>query len=86
MIDNPLPLHPGKVLAEVYMAEMGLNQTDLARRCECSPRKINEIVSGRPGISPTFAIALESVLRTSAEIWVRLQAEYELSEARQKVA
>ena len=44
MIDSPLPLHPGKVLAEVYMAEMGLNQTDLARRCECSPRKVNEIV------------------------------------------
>ena len=86
MIDNPLPLHPGKVLAEVYMAEMGLNQTDLARRCECSPRKINEIVKGKRGISPTFAIVLESVLGTSAEMWVRMQAEYDLWEARQEVA
>ena len=86
MIDNPLPLHPGKVLAEVYMAEMGLNQTDLTRRCECSPRKINEIVNGKRSISPTFAIVLESVLGTSAEMWVRMQAEYNLWEARQEVA
>ena len=86
MISNPLPLHPGKVLAEVYMGEMGLNQTDLAKLCGCSPRKINEIVNGKRGISPTFAIVLESVLDTSAEMWVRMQAEYDLWEARQKAA
>ena len=86
MIDNPLPLHPGKVLAEVYMAEMGLNQTDLAKRCGCAHRKINEIVNGKRSISPTFAITLESVLGTSAEMWVRMQAEYDLWEARQEVA
>jgi len=86
MIDNPLPLHPGKVLAEVYMAEMGLNQTDLAKRCGCSPRKINEIVKGKRGISPMFALTLESVLGASAELWVRMQAEYDLWEARQDVA
>ena len=86
MINNPLPLHPGKVLAGVYMAEMGLNQTDLAELCGCSPRKINEIVNGKRGISPAFAIVLESVLSTSAEMWVRMQAEYDLWEARQDVA
>ena len=86
MVNNPLPLHPGKVLAEVYMAEMGLNQTDLAKLCGCSPRKINEIVNGKRGISPAFAIVLESVLSTSAEMWVRMQAEYDLWEARQIVA
>ncbi len=86
MIDNPLPLHPGKVLAEVYMAEMGLNQTSLASRCGCAHRKINEIVNGKRGISPSFAIVLESELGTSAEMWVRLQAEYDLWHARQQVA
>ena len=86
MINNPLPLHPGKVLTQVYMAEMDLNQTDLAKRCGCSPRKINEIVNGKRGISPMFAITLESVLGTSAEMWVRMQAEYDLWEARQDVA
>lgn len=79
-------MHPGQVLQEIYMNEMELNQTDLARLCECSPRKINEIVNGKRGISPSFAIVLEKVLKTSAEMWVRMQAEYDLWEARQAAA
>ena len=86
MIDNPFPLHPGKVLSEIYMTEMGLSQTSLAKRCGCASRKVNEIVNGKRGISPSFAITLEAVLGTSAEMWVRMQAEYDLWEARQKVA
>ncbi len=86
MISNPLPLHPGKVLAEVYMSQMHLNQTELANLCGCAPRKINEIVNGKRAISPSFAIVLESVLGTPAEMWVRMQAEYDLWEARQNAA
>lgn len=83
MISNPNPLHPGQVLSSVYMAEMNLSQSELARRCGCSARKINEIVNGKRGISADFAIVLESVLGTSAVMWVRMQAEYDLWEARQ---
>lgn len=86
MITNTLPLHPGKVLAEIYMNQISLNQSELARLCNCSPRKINEIVNGKRGISPSFAIVLESVIGTSAEMWVRMQAEYDLWETRQKAA
>ena len=86
MIRNPAPLHPGTVLAEVYMAEMGLSQTALARMCRCAPRKINEIVNGKRAISASFAITLERVLGTSAEMWVRMQADYELWVARNKAA
>ena len=86
MISNPSPLHPGIVLSEVYMTEMNLNQTALAKRCRCSPRKINEIVNGKRGISPSFAITLESEIGTSAEMWVRMQADHDLWKARLKVA
>lgn len=86
MINNPAPLHPGQVLAEVYMAELGLNQSELARRCACASRKINEIVNGKRGISPSFAIVLEKELGTSAEMWVRMQAEYDLWEAKRNAA
>ena len=86
MISNPAPMHPGLVLAEVYMTEMGLNQSDLARLCGCAPRKINEIVNGKRAISPSFAIVLQEKLGTSAEMWVRMQADYDLWEARCRVA
>lgn len=86
MISNSSPLHPGIVLSEFYMTELNLNQSELAIKCHCAARKINEIVNGKRGISPSFAIVLESVLGTSAEMWVRMQAEYNLGEARLRVA
>ncbi len=86
MINNPLPMHPGQVLAQVYMSQLNLNQTALANLCGCSPRKVNEIVNGKRSISPALAITLETVLGTSAEMWVRMQAEHDLGKARQKAA
>lgn len=86
MIKNPKPMHPGMVLNEVYMKEMNLNQSQLAEKCKCSPRKINEIVNGKRSISPEFALILERVLGTTAEMWVRVQAEYDLWIARKKAA
>ena len=86
MVKNPKPMHPGQVLSEIYMKEMSLNQSQFAVKCRCSPRKINEIVNGKRAISPQFAIELEHVLGTSAEMWVRMQAEYDLWVARQEAA
>jgi antitoxin HigA-1 len=86
MIKNPKPMHPGVVLNEIYMREMGLNQSQLAEKCRCSPRKINEIVNGKRAISPDFALVLERVLGATAEMWVRIQAEYDLWVARKRVA
>jgi len=86
MIKNPKPMHPGTVLNEIYMKELGLNQSQLAARCGCTPRKINEIVNGKRSISPEFALILEKVLGTTAEMWVRIQAEFDLAIARRKSA
>jgi addiction module HigA family antidote len=83
-IKNPKPMHPGQVLAEVYMKELDLNQSTLAAKIGCAHRKINEIVNGKRGISADFAIDLERTLDTSAEMWVNMQASYDLWVARQK--
>lgn len=82
MVENRNPLHPGVVLNEIYLNELAWNQTDLAKRSKCSARKINEIVNGKRSISPEFAIVLEKVLGTTAEMWVRMQADYDLWRAR----
>lgn len=83
-LKNPKPMHPGKVLSEVYMAELGWSQTELARRIGCSHRKVNEIVNGKRGVTPDFALDLEKVIGASAEMWVRMQAEYDLWLARKE--
>ena len=82
MIANSLPMHPGQVLSEVYMSEMGLNQTALANLCGCSPRKINEIVNKKHSITAETAPALAGVLKTSPEFWLNLQSNYELWQAK----
>lgn len=84
MIKNSKPLHPGIVLSEIYMKEMNLNQTQLAQRIGCLPKRINEVINGKRGISPQLAIELESAIGTTAEMWVRMQAEYDLKSARLK--
>jgi addiction module HigA family antidote len=83
-VKNPKPMHPGKVLAEVYMADLGFNQSQLAAAIGCAPRKVNEIVNGKRGITPEFALDLERVLGTSAEMWVSMQGAYDLWVARLK--
>ena len=49
--EKPEPMHPGKVLSEIYLNEIGINQTTLAALCACTPRKISEIINGKRGIS-----------------------------------
>lgn len=84
MLKNPLPVHPGEILDEIYLSQMGWTQTRLAEEVGCAHRKVNEIVNGKRAISPDFAIDLEQVLGTEAEMWVRLQAEFDLDQARKK--
>lgn len=83
-VKNPNPMHPGRILAEIYMVELGLNQSRLATKIGCPHRKVNEIINGKRGITPGFALHLERVLGTTAEMWVTMQAAYDLWLARQK--
>lgn len=83
-VKNPNPMHPGRVLAEIYMVELGLNQSRLATKIGCAHRKVNEIINGKRGITPEFALDLERVIGTTAEMWVTMQAAYDLWLARQK--
>lgn len=81
-VKNPSPLHPGEVLANYYMAEMDLNQTQLAAKLGCAHRKVNEIINGKRGITPEFALDLERVLGASAEMWLTMQASWDVAQAR----
>lgn len=84
MLKNPHPSHPGEILNGIYLSQLGWSQTKLANELGCAHRKVNEIVNGKRSISADFALDLERVLDTEAEMWVRLQAEYDLHQARKK--
>ncbi len=65
---------------------MDLSQSELARQLGCAHRKVNEIINGKRGITPDCALDLERVLGTTAEMWVNLQAAFDLAQARRKKA
>lgn len=72
------PIHPGEVLFEEFLKPMGISQNKLALNIGVPPRRINEIVLGKRGISADTALRLAKFFGTSAEFWLGLQAQYDL--------
>jgi addiction module HigA family antidote len=79
------PIHPGEVLLEEFLKPMGISQYRLAQAIHVPPRRINEIVHGKRGISADTAIRLSRYFGTSAELWLGLQADYDLERAREEM-
>ncbi|OZB58511.1 HigA family addiction module antitoxin [Dyella ginsengisoli] len=74
-------IHPGEVLLEEFLTPLGISQNALARAAGVPPRRINEIVLGKRGISADTAVRLAVALGTSERFWLGLQADYDLEEA-----
>ncbi len=78
------PIHPGEVLSEDFMKPFGLSQYRLAKDIGVAPLRINQIVHGLRSITADTAMRLARYFGTSAEIWMRLQARYDLEIAKEK--
>ena len=76
------PVHPGDVLAEDFLEPLGLSQYRLAKDIGVPPRRINEIVLGKRGITADTALRLARYFGTSADVWLNLQVRYELDKTR----
>jgi antitoxin HigA-1 len=76
------PIHPGEILREEFMKPHGLSQNALARALNVPPRRINEIVLEKRGITADTALRLARYFGTTAELWTGLQADYDLRRAR----
>lgn len=72
------PIHPGEVLMEDFIHGFGITQNKLAVSIGVPPRRINEIVHGKRGITADTAIRLARYFGTSEEFWMNLQSHYEL--------
>ena len=80
---NRPPSHPGEILQRIYLDDMGLTQSDLARHLKWKPGKINEIVNKKRGITAETALAFADALKTTPEFWLNLQSNYDLWYAEQ---
>ncbi|HBT84088.1 MAG: addiction module antidote protein, HigA family [Desulfuromonadales bacterium GWD2_61_12] len=74
-----IPAHPGKILKEEFLDELGISQVAFAVHIQVPVQRINEIVRGKRGITSETAWLLAQALDTTPEFWLNLQATYDLA-------
>lgn len=80
------PTHAGEMLLEEFLRPMGLTQRQLAQAIHVPYQRINEIINGRRGMTPSTALRLEKFLGMSAGFWMDLQLRWDLYHAHAKDA
>ena len=80
------PIHPGEVLSEEFLKPMTLSQNRLALDIGVPPRRINEIVLEKRGITADTALRLARYFNMSPQFWLGLQMDYELDIAEDTLA
>ena len=86
MAKKTLPnIHPGEILQAEFLLPMNISQNALARAAGVPPRRINEIVLGKRGVTADTALRLAKVFGTSEGFWLGLQADYDLEESRHTI-
>jgi addiction module HigA family antidote len=81
---NP-PIHPGEILLEEFLKPMSVSQYRLAKDINVDPRRINEIVLGKRGISADTTLRLSRYFGTTERFWMNLQARYDLEVQREQM-
>src|SRR3989304_7275287 len=77
---------PGEILLEEYLKPLGPGQMEAARRLGISLNRLNEIVLGKRGITANTALRLSRLLKTSPQLWMHLQGDWDLHQALQREA
>ncbi len=80
------PTHPGAMLLHEFLEPMALTQRELAERIRVPYQRVNELVNGRWGVTPSTALRLAKFFGTSPDFWLNLQLRWDLYHAREEEA
>ena len=72
------PVHPGEILLEEFLQQMGISQYRLSKDISVHPRRINEIIHGKRSITADTALRLSAYFGTTERFWLNLQMLYDL--------
>ena len=78
------PPHPGLSVKHDCLEPLGLTVTKAAQVLGVTRQTLNDLIHGRRGISPEMAIRLDMAFGGGADTWVRVQAAYDLAQARKR--
>ena len=77
------PPHPGRIVRQDCVEPLGLTITGAAKALGVTRQALNNLVNGKAGISPEMAVRISKAFGGSPEMWLRLQANYDLAGVRQ---
>ncbi len=83
---NREPTHPGVILREEFLQPMGISQRELANGIHAPYQRVNELINGKRGITPSTALRLAKYFGTTPGFWMNLQLRWDLYQAQQKEA
>ena len=83
---NRRPTHPGDMLLEEFLKPMRLTQRELADGIHVPYQRVNEIINGKRGITPSTALRLAKYFGNTEGFWMNLQFRWDLYEARESEA
>lgn len=75
------PTSPGEILLEEFLKPLGLSQSAFARHIGWPQPKVNEIVTGKRGITPETAMVFAEAFNTTPQFWLNLQQAVDLWKA-----
>jgi addiction module HigA family antidote len=76
------PPHPGRIVRQDCIEPLGLTITSAAKVLGVTRQALNNLVNGKAGISPEMAVRVSKAFGGSADMWLRLQANYDLARLR----
>ncbi len=75
---NRPPTHPGEMLLAEFLEPLGLTQKHLAESIHVPYQRINEIINGKRGVTPSTALRLAKFFGVSSDFWLNLQLRWDL--------
>jgi len=75
------PCHPGSLI-KADIQELGLTVVDAAKALGVSRQQLHSVIAGRTGVTPEMAVRLEKALGSTADMWLRMQMNYDLVQIR----
>ena len=75
------PTHPGEMLLKEFLQPLGMTQRDLSNAIQVPYQRVNEVVRGKRGVTPSTALRLSRFFGTSAAFWLNLQLRRDLYHA-----
>ena len=80
------PTHPGEMLMEEFLVPMGLTQREVADAIHVPYQRLNEVINGKRGLTPSTALRLGKFFGTTPGFWMNLQLRWDLYHAQRREA